>query len=221
MTDQFNPDAWLTSMFDALTDYINGQIALAVQGKGADVYDVVMSYPDADSLPKASEFKKTIIHLDIDDIDNKALGFGPGVTKSEITEGDVVTPGTVVDFQARRHQVNFDVGVWASDISGGITSRLRAYQILDKAFNGEIARERCKEITGGVDILFYNGGRFVTETISDVRVFRLVGAELEVRVYSRDTANAEILVDGEPTQQPDLEIINDSGSLVPLTDDES
>lgn len=220
MTDQFNPDLWLTSLFDSLTDYVTAEINAAVGGNGADVYDVVMSYPDSDFLPSDAEFKKTLIHLEIDDIDNRILGYGDNVVDNVIVEPTPTVAGTVTPLEATLHMVNFDVGVWATDASGGVTSRLRIYEILNRAFSTDAARKRCRAVTGGVEIRHFTGGRFVTESINDIRVFRVVGAELETRVYSRTEGVTEILIDREPTQQPDLEISDDSGSLVPLTDEE-
>lgn len=218
----FSPDDWLVSLFGALTDYINTEIdetvMVGLDPQGLRAYEVVMDYPDSNSLPEGAEFKRTIIHFSIDDIETRMLGFGTGIVKSEITLGTLLVPGRVSDQEAKSHVVNFDVGIWASDESGGVTSRLRAYQLLDKIFNGMIAKTRCWDATQGVEIRFYNGGRFVNETINDIRVFRAVGMELEVRVYSRQVADDEILVDREPAQDPDLEITNDSGSLVPLND---
>jgi hypothetical protein len=222
LTTTFSPDEWLVSLFGSLTDYINAEIDQSVMvgldPQGLRAYEVVMDFPDADSLPEGAEFNRTIIHFGIDDIETRQLGFGPGIVNSEITDGTDLVAGTVSDQEAKSHVANFDVGIWASDESGGITSRLRAYQLLDKLFNGMIAKTRCWDFTEGVEIRFYNGGRFVNETINDVRVFRAVGMELEVRVYSRQVADDEILVDREPDQDPDLEITNDSGSLVPLND---
>jgi hypothetical protein len=222
MTDQFNPDAWLTSLFDSLTDYINGVInayvTVSTVPRGLELYDVVMSFPDSQTSPISTELAKTVIHFEVDDIENKDLGFGYGFTNAVIVEGDETTAGTITEQAGRSHTVNFDVGVWASDETGGVTSRLRAYEMLDKCFNGQIARENCRAVTGGVEIRSYEAGRFITEGINDVRVFRIVGAELVVRVYSRDYAAEEVLVDGEPDQNQELEIRANDGSLAPLTD---
>ena len=54
------------------------------------------------------------------------------------------------------------------------------------------------------------------ERVNYVRMIRVVGAELDVRVFSRSTGPAEILLEAEPTQQPELKTINDSGTIVPL-----
>ena len=212
MPDQFSPDAWLTSLFNALTDFIASEIDASVQDNtpsnaGLEVYEISMDFPASKDLPRSAEFNKTIIHFVIDDIDNRRLGLGHQIVNA--TETPAAIPGnadTIQEQEARSHTVNFDVGVWASDLSGGSSSRLRAYEMLDKILNGDIAREKCFASTGGVEIIRYNAGRFVTETTNEIRVFRIVGAELEVRVVSREMAAPGSIVDSEPDQQPDVDI---------------
>lgn len=217
MSVQFSPDAWMTSLIDSLQDYVSSEIDNYIIDPngfpiGLHVYEVVMEYVEADDLPITAEFDKTIIHFDVDDSDNKPIGMGTGETSStEAVQPDGST--LVTSWEARSHVVNFDVGVWATDISGGPTSRTRAYEMLDYILNGQAAKQRCFDATGGVEIRFYNSGRFVKETINDIRVFRMVGAELEVRVFSRNVAATETIVDGEPVEQPNLEI-----GGVPLVD---
>lgn len=211
MVDQFQPESWLVSGFNSLTDYINAEINASVQNDlGADVglqlYELVMDFPTSDSLPKPAEFTKTIIHLAIDDIDNRRLGFGPGFVNATFVDAAGVVPGTVTEEEGNSHEINFDVGVWASDKSGGTSSRLRAYEMLYNAFGTDQARQRCTDFTDGVEIRSFNNGRFIIEKPNDVRLFRMIGAELVVRVYSRTVAAPDVIVDGEPVQQPDVEI---------------
>lgn len=213
----FDPELFLSSTTRALKAYLESRFSAVAGGNGLDAYEIVMEYPDSDDLPKAAEFTKTIIHLAIDDVATKNLGIGQSYVNTVITDGTELVAGTVVEQQALQNMINFDVGVWASDESGGITSRLRAYEYLHKFLAGEIARQKVFAASdGAVDVIYYRSGRFVTEKISDVRVFRVVGAELEVRVFSRDDADPEILVDQEPTQEPELVIQGDDGSLVDL-----
>jgi hypothetical protein len=210
MAVQFSPDAWLTSLIDSFQDYVLNEINNYVLDDlgnpvGLQAYDVVMEYPESDDLPQASEFTKTIIHFEIDDADNKMLGFGDGVTQTvEAVQPDGST--LLTDYEGRSHVINFDVGVWSTDVSGGTTSRARAYQMLDYILNGKAAKDRCWASTGGVEIRYYNSGRFVKDTINDIRVFRVVGAELEARVYSRNVAATATMLDGEPVENPNLVI---------------
>lgn len=208
MAAQLNPDNWLTSTFDALTDYINEGVNTYILDdvdipSGLRVYEISFDFPEADGVPVNPELDKTIIHFIIDDIENRRIGFGESYTST------VESPGPGGSFvtspsEAREHTINFDVGIWASDESGGPTSRLRAYEMLDKLFGSDIARRKCRDFTGGIEIRSYQSGRFITDTIGDVRVFRVVGAELTVRVYSRDADTPVVVVDEEPDLVPDV-----------------
>lgn len=199
----FNPDRWLTSMMGALQDYVQAEINTVIAGVGSEVFEVVMEYPASNDPPLAAEFEKTIIRFEIDDIDNRRLGFGRGdIVQQVITAPTVGAPGSVGYQEARGHVVNLDVGIWASDKSGGVTSRLRAYEMLDKLFNSETARDRCRQQTNGIEIMMFNSGRFVVETQNDIRVFRVVGTELVLRVYGRDIPPPDVIVDVEPEQTP-------------------
>jgi hypothetical protein len=207
-----NPDLWLTSTFDALTDYITGEIDGYVKDNlnadaGLNVFEISFDFPAADGQPVSAEIDKTIIHFIVDDIDNGRLGFGQQYVSSvETVEGGVTS---VVPAEARPHVVNFDVGIWASDQSGGTTARLRAYEMLDKLLASDIARRKCADATDGVEIRSFRNGRFITDTINDIRVFRVVGAELVVRVYGRDIDAPAVVVDEEPDVDPDV-VIDDN-----------
>lgn len=172
---------------------------------GLDVYQVVFDYPMAVDEAVKSNFEKTIIHLEIDDVENMGLGFGSNIVKETYNPGDVSNPATTVESEARSHRVNFDVGVWASDQSGGSTSRLVTYEMLDKAFGGQFAKQKCMDATQGVEIISFQGGRFVVDTINDIRVFRIVNCELVVRVYSRKDGS-ELIVPDSISQSPALTI---------------
>jgi hypothetical protein len=216
VTDQFSPDKWLTSAFGALTDYIKGEIDEYVQdgsgnnGVGLQAYELVMDYPPSSELPMPGEFKKTIIHLALDDVENRRLGLGPQFVQSDESPG-AAGAVQISPIEAYMHMLSFDVGIWASDLSGGTTSRLIAYEMLDRILNGDIARVKCFEATGGVEIISYTSGRFVPDAINDIRIFRVVGAELMVRVYSRKVVTDAAIIVDEITQDPNLEI-----DLVPL-----
>lgn len=209
----FNPQAWVTTMQRSLKDYILAEVDAAISDNasptpnnvGSDVFDVVFDYPSAAASALDVDLKKTIIHLEIDDIENIPLGMGRNVVADVYTAGNVSTPAKLVEREAHCHRVNFDVGVWASDVSGGSTSRLLAYEILDKIFTGDMARVKCMSTTQGVELISFQGGRFVIDTLNDVRVFRIVGSELIARVYSRKDGN-ELIVPDEITQNPLLTI---------------
>jgi hypothetical protein len=189
----------------SIKDYILAEIDAAIPEGGLNVFDVVMDYPISAAGPVEADLSKTIIHFEIDDIVNIKLGFGSDVVESVYTPGDVANPATTSEREARCHRVNYDVGVWASDLSGGATSRLVAYEILDKALGGEMARQKCKSVTGGVEITSFNGGKFVIDTLNDVRVFRVVDSALDVRVYSRK--DSIMIVPDTVSQDPHFTIL--------------
>lgn len=211
MADQFLASDWLVSCFASLTDYINGEIDNAIKNDvngnaGLQVYKLVMDFPTSEEVPENAQLEKTVIHLAIDDIDNRRLGFGESFVKAEIVEPTVPDAGTITNHEAQWHEINFDVGVWASDESGGSSSRLRAYQMLHSILGTEEAKRRCFDTTGGIEIRRFNNGRFIIEKPNDIRLFRIVGAELVIRVASDHVAAAVEIVDEEPIQQQDVEI---------------
>lgn len=202
----YDATKWVTSMQRSLKDYIEGVITDSVPGGlGLQAYDLVFDYPPSIAKAVESDFDKTIIHLEIDDIENMKLGFGADIVKETQTPGNISNPATTVESEARGHRVNFDVGVWASDQSGGSTSRLIAYEMLESAFGGEMARKACMDATEGVEIVSFAGGRFVVDTINDIRIFRIVNSELVVRVYSQKDGSVLIVPDSI-SQSPDFTI---------------
>lgn len=203
----FNADKWLTSAFNVLMDAIKDRVDDYVPNDvdapaGLQVYDVVIDFFPADRESEFTELEKTIIHLVLDDVQSTRLGLGPQAVAETVVDPTVDDAGTVTEQYARAHRMNFDVGIWASDQSGGSSARLEALEMLDKLFNPD-SNIRFGD---GVEIISFNGGRFVTDTLNDIRVFRVIGAELIVRVYSRDLGTPDIIVDEEPSQNPDLEI---------------
>lgn len=221
MATVFDPQEWLVTLFRALEEYVSGRLAgINTENTGLEIYDLVFDDPSADSLPDPAEFTKTIIHFAIDDVNPKTLGFGDSAPSYEDVEPTEETAGTTTPRHAMQYEVNFDVGIWASDVSGGVTSRLKAYQWLDRFFSGPYARRQLLDATdGGIEIRSFMNGRFVKETINDVRVYRVVGAELVVRVFGYTLGDSDFIVDGIPILNPELEIAGDDGSPVPLTDE--
>jgi hypothetical protein len=202
----YDPTKWVTTMQRALKDYVEAEIDAAIGGGGLNVFNVVFDYPVSAAAPLEADLTKTIIHLEIDDVLNTRIGFGRDVFAGAYTPGNVANAATLVESEARCHRVNFDVGVWASDLSGGSTSRLIALEILDSAFGGEMARHKCMAATGGVEITSFNGGKFVVDTLNDVRVFRIVDSALDVRVYSRKDGE-EMIVADTISQDPHFTIL--------------
>jgi hypothetical protein len=173
----FDPDEWLTSTFRALKDYL-------MRNADRDIYEIVGSFVEADDLARELPLKKTIIHFEVDIIDNNLLGFGDGVVK--VNEDEIQE--TVSEEEAVWHEINFDVGVWASDGTGGVTARMDAYQLLCNLLSGPSAEERFFTESEGVEIRYFRGGRFDLEKVNDVRLYRAVDMELLVRVAGRKTS---------------------------------
>lgn len=171
----FNPDKWLVSLQQTLKAYVTTTLDLT------DVYELRMEYPPADSLADKMPFPETILHFEIDDPRLVPFGIGDNVVGGVYDE----VGGTLEEWEAHCHEVDINVGVWASIASGGVSARLEARQDLDTLFVGPAARTACMTFTDGVEILSFSGGQFVNDVISDMPVFRVVDANLRVRVYSR------------------------------------
>ena len=188
-----DPDEWLPTTQRALHDYLKRNFNL-------DIHDIVVSFAEADDKARNVPLEKRIIHMEIDVIDNRPLGFGDGVVNRVYDDPNF----EVVEEEAQWHEINFDVGVWASDETGGVTAQLRAYQQLADLLDGPSAQDRVLEETG-VEILSFRGGNFLVEKIGDVRMYRVVDVALIVRVAGRKTGQPMTYID-EINQIPELEI---------------
>jgi len=186
----FNPEDWLETAVRGLKDYASAGVDAAVQNNvsqdsGLDVFEVMMEFPSDEKIITLLPGKKSIIHFELDDIQDHILGFGKNVAKT------VYDPINfhVSEQEGRRHILNFDVGIWTWDKSGGTTARFRARQILTNLFTGSQAIVNLREATDGGDgqleLLDFTGGHFTTDQVNDVRVFRQVNTNLQIRVFSR------------------------------------
>lgn len=204
----YDPDFWLESAQRAIADYIKNEIDASLEAAsipiGLQVYDIVFDYPEAADLSAYVETEKTLVHFSLDDIDNRPLGIG--VNQVKATENTLSDPDTITWEEGQGHVLNYDVGVWASDKSGGPTARLRIIQSLQKILNTAVGKQKFRETTEGVEVIRFNGGRMIVDRISDVRIFRVIDAELVVRVFSRALAEPAVIVDTEPIQEPDTTI---------------
>lgn len=174
----YDPENWLTSLTRSLKEY-------AEVGFDSQLYVVTMEFPGTEANPLKPPFEKSLIHFASDDIIGMELGFGDNIF---LENYDPINE-TVQPQEARQHNINYDVGIWTSDLSGGTTQRMRAFEILADLFQGSRARTNLWNATsagdGGVEIIKFTGGRFITETIDDNVIYRLVDCEMEVRVFSR------------------------------------
>jgi hypothetical protein len=207
-TNVFDSEKWMTSLFRSLREYIlegiDGYVKSGATPIGLQVYDVVFDFPTAFEVPDKVPFRNedgnpvTVIHLVVDSIENKPLGFGPGVFSEEI----VGAPSyTVTQVEGQGHEISWDVGVWASDASGGSTARLQVYEALTYLLDGPASQKACQSATEGVLIRSFSGGRFLTETLNDIRLYRVVDCELVTHVFSAKqltpSTASDIVIDPE------------------------
>lgn len=169
----FDPDNWVTSLQRSLESYLATKLDPAV-------YEIVADYPDPDQLAKRMPLDKTLVHFAMEDPRQMIFGLGDNFVDDE-EGGD----GSIERWEARCHEVTYDIGVWASPESGGTTSRMEAREALDNLFNGSQAQAACLAATDGVDVRSLTGGRCVQETINELIVYRMVDIALVVRVFSR------------------------------------
>lgn len=208
----YDPYKWLPSLFRSLKEYIEGGIDKSVKhftdDIGLQVYEVIFDFPASRLAPDKLPFRNgdgnavTLIHLVIDNIDNRPLGFGSGEFKESIYAGQ--GGDYIVSEEAEAHEITFDVGIWASDESGGSSSRLDAYQALDSILSGPSAQEACESATGGIQIMSFAGARFFTEAVNDIRVYRVADIELVTFVYSSKLVLPSALY--EIVQNPEMMI---------------
>ena len=179
----FSPDRWLETTVRGIKDYVRDRV-------NTNIYDVVMEYPDLLSAESTVPHGKTMIHFEIDMIDTEQLGFSGAFDGAWVHEYSVDT-GDVTPKYAARHLVNFDVGIWSWDRSGGITARLRARQLLHTILglpqSGVSLRDATDGGDGGIQVMSFTGGRFITDRINDVPTYRMVDSNLNVLVFSRAT----------------------------------
>lgn len=195
---KFNPEEWMETLIRGLKDYAEEGFKNSVtdpsnNAVGDQVYTVIMEYPESGSQLFKAPVDKTIIHFEIDDIVDRELGFS-GMGQTIVKETYDPDLQQVIPQEGVEHRVNFDVGIWTSDRAGGITARARAYQNLVRLFQGKLAfddlfnatkRTDAGEFDGALEILDFTGGRFVTDMINDVTMYRMVNCNLDIRCYSR------------------------------------
>jgi hypothetical protein len=197
-TNVYVPESWLESTLRAISEYVktglNNSVIVSGNPVGlytptnlGGIYELIMEFPSPETLREKVPLPRTLVHFEIDAIDDRILGMG----KNELRTNLVLTPGSesVNPQEGREHRVNFDVGVWTSDRAGGSTARLRVYEILTNLFHGSRAQKALDSAVnagdGRIEILQFSGGRFLTETINDITTYRTIDGNLEVRVFSR------------------------------------
>lgn len=188
-------------MWRALKTYIDADV-------DADIYEVVMGYPSANDLDRILPLKKTLIHFEIEDIREQAVGLGDNYLGAAYDDSPIPGGRKVEYWEAHTHEVDMDVGVWSSAESGGVTSRLEARTILSKLFTGGTAYKKCMAVTDGIHIQKFGGGRNLIDAFGDIPLWRTVDMILTVQVFSRTKVPPVEYIDGLDAilQAPAVEI---------------
>lgn len=168
----FDPDHYVISSFRTLKSY-------ALSSIDSDLYEIQFGFPGADDIGRWLPLEKILIHFEIDDITHIPLGFGDSVVAVEYDDEDT----TIIESEAQQHLINWDIGIWTSAQSGGVTSRLEAYQVINDLFVGPTAYFNLNQL--GIEIRSFTGGSFIKEEIDNLSVYRVVNMTLVTRVYSR------------------------------------
>lgn len=176
-----NGEEWLTGVYYAVKSYIE-YCLLQMNENWADLYDIVEGFPADDTFDrKRMPLDKVLIHLDIDNINNPVFGFGDNVVDRTY---DTPAAHQVIEVEAQKHVLHFDLGIWASERAGGGSARLVAYQRLTHMFHGTEAYRACSELAG-VQIESFTGGRLIVETINDIKTWRVANISLTVQCFNR------------------------------------
>lgn len=194
-TNFYDPEKFFESTFRTLKEYVQTNV-------NTRIYDIVMEFPGAQLDSAKLPMKKAIIHFELDDHETKPVGFGDGMFKDNYDSvGHEIFPQ-----YASMHTFTIDVGIWASDGAGGVSTRMRAKQYLNFLFdtnNG--GSKRLQDFSdngdGRIEVLSFTGGRFVLDHANDVRLYRMVDCQLVLRVYSR----TPIPADGIPSVEAILQ----------------
>lgn len=217
---KYDPEAWIESTIRVLKEYLEQEFQVSVDDGqdfvGLDAYEIIAEFPgtllDARKMP----MQRTIVHFEIDDIQSNIVGFGDNVFSSTLSLDGMLTGRT-----GEVHLINFDVGIWASDASGGTTARMRAKQILQSALGGARGITRLRDFSdngdGMLEIMGFSGGRFMADRIGDMTVHRMSDSTLVIRVYSRDPLAPDMTGPAimEIDQDPEF-WIEEGGNLVPV-----
>lgn len=223
---EYNPEQWLETMVRGIKDYATAGFTNSVlddtqNAAGDQIYEVVMEFPSTDMILQFVPLKKTLIHFEIDQIEDLEVGFS-GREQTIVKSTYDPALKQVVQQEGVEHRVNFDVGIWTSDRAGGITARLRAYQTLIRLFQGKLAfddlhdavlRTDAGKFDGTLEIYNFSGGRFLAEMVNDVTLYRMIDCQLVIRCYSRTSPiRPPLPTIEEVTQEPEL-IIDDNVTL--------
>lgn len=197
-----DPDNWVVTTFRILKEYVEAEF-------DSDIYDIVFAFPSASDLGQAMPLDKTLIHFEMDAPLNPLLGIGRNVVSSVLD----TAAKTIIEYEGLIHHLNFDVGIWASARSGGVTARMEAYQILNNLFAGSVAFFNLQPF--GIEIQSFNGGTFIKDEINDVEIFRMIDMTLMLTVYSRQAYPISYYLDSIDDFVQEPELTTADGNLIP------
>lgn len=211
---KFDPEIAVESTTRAVKDYAETSLRLDPEDSASEMFaDVVMEFPGTKLDEQKAPLVRPLVHFEIDSLVVTPVGIGD----NEFADNYDESLGTVNPQYASVIVVNFDVGIWTSARSGGTTMRMRIFQRLLNAFGGNAASEKFRTATdggdGGIEIRDFGGGRFTSDTINDVPVFRSVNGELIVRCYSRTPISTQ--------SAPAIQEIDQDPSLMVVTSTDS
>lgn len=172
LQEAVDPDNWVTTFFRAFKTYVTSNV-------DENLYKLVFSYPDAKDIGEWMPLPKSLIHFEIDKPSSPIMGFGRSIVDSVTDDVNNI----VTEYSALKIMINMDVGVWTTAASGGITARLKAFQVLSDLFAGAYAYEQLQPY--GIEIKGFDGGTFIKETIDDIDVFRIAEITLMLQLFAR------------------------------------
>jgi len=218
----YDPELFIESTVRCLKEYLENVFQAAVNDGqsfvGTEAYEIVAEFPGSQLDTRRMPLDRTLIHFEIDDIQSDVLGFDT----QPLTEDFNPTTGQTTGRYGEVHLFNIDVGIWATDRSGGTTARMRAKQILQNSLGGIHGILKLRSFSEGpsgssLEIMGFTGGRFMVDRINDQQVYRMIDCTLVLRVYSRvpldDTMTGPAII--EIPQDPDIKI-EENGSLIPI-----
>jgi hypothetical protein len=223
---RYNPELWLETLTRGIQEYAQEGFNDSVvdpgnNAVGSEIYEVIMEFPATDEILRKVPLQKTLIHFEMDIIEDLNLGFS-GREETIVKSVYNAATAEITQQEGVEHRVNFDVGIWTSDRAGGKTQRLRAYQNLIRLFQGKLAYDDLRDATkrtdagqfdGCLEIYNFSGGRFFTDSVNDVLLYRLIDCSLVIRCYSRTSPFRPPLPTIEEIfQDPEL-IIDDNLTL--------
>lgn len=206
LTNTYDPENWLVSLTRSLEEYVRTTL------NDPDT-DVEMDFPNTREWPKTNPLEKALIHFEQDTTSNPTYGFGvPG----DDVYDNPNAPTTILHREAALHLVNFDVGVWVSAQSGGVTKRMALVQALIDMFQTATGKTALYQATDGITVVSFEGGRNELDRINDVPVWRALDMTLVVRVVSRHVPAQPDLVTATIDQNQELTIRVDDGTDKPV-----